>query len=124
MWAMKKLLLTLLLCTSAFGQSTTVTGTVTDTGGVAWANGSFAFTFVGPQNVNWTGGALNTSLPIAGSLDAGGNILATSIPDNNQINPGGTQWAVRACSATIPQVCSSSNLTITGTSQVLTLTPP
>jgi hypothetical protein len=117
----KTILLLFLISCACLAQNTSVTGTVTDTGGQAWLNGSFTFKFLGPPQAIWQGGAL--PLQITGALTAAGAISATNVPDNGTISPVGTQWSITVCSATVPQSCSTSNVTITGAAQVLTLTP-
>lgn len=119
---MKRILaLILFLSGVAWGQNTSVTGQVTDSNSIPWKNGTFKFTFVGPPGAQWTGGALPST--VTGSLTSSGSIPATSVPSNSQINPPGTSWIAQACSATLPQVCYSTPVTITGASQTVNLTP-
>jgi hypothetical protein len=127
---MKKLILGLAFllagAVNAFGQSTTVSGTVTDLGAQAWAGGTFQFTFVpNPQfpvgPYTWTGGALNTT--IAGFLDGTGS-YSQSVPDNATISPIGSKWILQVTpNATSPSF-SASATTITGATQTLNVTPP
>jgi trimeric autotransporter adhesin len=103
-------------------QSTTVSGTITDQGSVAWVSGTYSFDFVGPQNVNWPGGALTRH--IAGNLDASG-AFSQSVPDNNTISPSPTFWNFKVCPILgVKQSCFTQQFTITGGAQTLTVTPP
>lgn len=124
---MKKLILALILllagASNAFGQSTTVSSTVTDSGGVVWAGGSYEFNFVGPVQVTWPGGAVTRI--VKGSLSSSG-AFSQSLPDNNTISPSPTFWSLKVCPLVgINQACyTQTNLTITGATQSLTVTPP
>jgi len=127
---MKKLILALILvlggAVNAFGQSTTVSGQVTDAGGQSWNNGTFTATFVpNPQfptgPYTWTGGTLNNV--ITGTLNGTG-AYSVSIPSNTAISPQGSQWQFQF----VPNATSSpfltSKTTITGATQTLNATPP
>jgi hypothetical protein len=127
---MKKIILILAFlfagAVSAFGQSTTVSGQVTDSGGQSWNNGTFTATFVpNPQfpvgPYTWTGGTLNTTIP--GTLNGTG-AYSVSIPSNTAISPQGSQWQIQF----VPNATSSPFLTakttITGATQTLNATPP
>src|SRR5438309_2605984 len=119
-------ILFLVIVPSASAQTTTVTGQVTDSGGQSWNNGTFLFTLQGGTGAIWTGGTLNRSIPAAGpgNLSSTGAIPSTGVPDTGTITPSGSTWRLTVCSATVPQQCFAQNLTITGASQVLTVTPP
>jgi hypothetical protein len=129
---MRKLLLSLaltLLAIPAFGQSTTVSGTVTDVGSQTWNNGSYTFQFVpnpsypvGPYA--WSGGAFNINAPITGSLSSSGT-YSVSIPSNTAITPVNSQWLVKFCPQANPAQCyTTAPVTITGSTQTLNATPP
>lgn len=129
--AIKRLILLIALLTcaaSSFAQTTSVSATaITDAGGAAWKNGTFNFQFV-PSPVNpfgpyFQGGVpFNTSQVIAGSLDNTGS-FTQAVPDNKTISPAGSGWKFTVCpAATAP--CSTFTFTITGASQVLSVTPP
>lgn len=120
---MPVLLLTLLAAIGANAQSTTVTSTVVDQGGVAWIGGSYEFDFVGPAQVTWPGGAV--ARVVKGSLNGSG-AFSQSLPDNNTISPSPTFWTLKVCPITgIAQACYiQASLTITGATQPLTVTPP
>ena len=107
----------------ALGQTTTsVSGTITDAGAQAWANGTITFTFR-PSNSNPTGqyfqGGVqfnkNTTIgPLP--LDNTGSFTAALVPSNNTITPSGSTFTTQVCpAATTP--CFSQNLTITGATQ-------
>ena len=117
------LLIALTVAATARSQSTTVSATVTDAGGVAWANGTFSFTLVAPQGATWAGG--NITSPVTGSLNSSG-ALSQSLPDVNTIAPGPAAWTLQVCPRVgIQQSCFTQvSLKITGTSQALTVTPP
>lgn len=106
-----------------WGQSTTVTLNVSDAGGQTWNNGSYAFTFVGPQSVSWSGGTFNPNNSITGSLNGSGS-ATVSVPDNNAMSATGTSWTITACAAVFPTQCSSTTVVITGAAQTVTMTPP
>src|ERR1700676_3675275 len=124
---MKKLILALIFllagAVNSFGQSTTVTSTVTDAGGVAWVSGKFTFTFNGPTQVSWPGGAFNRT--VTGTLDGTG-ALSQSLPSTTTISPGGTTWNLQVCPITgVQQSCFNVNgITTGGGTQPITVTPP
>lgn len=122
---MKNLLLWLFLVIPvvSWGQSTTVTLNVSDAGGQTWNNGSYAFTFVGPQSVSWSGGTFNPNNSITGSLNGSGS-ATVSVPDNNAMSATGTSWTITVCAAVFPTQCSSTTVVITGAAQTVTMTPP
>src|ERR1700678_1216063 len=122
---MKKRLLILatflLMSIPAFGQSTGVTATVTDTGGQTWNSGSYTFTFYpSPINPNgpyfWTGGAFNPNQQFTGPLTSAGDMNPVAIPSNSALTPSGSQWTVTVCPAATA-TCYSKTMTITGVSQ-------
>jgi len=122
---MRRLLIVLALLLAAvpaaFAQSTTVSGTITDSGAQAWAFGTVQFTFR-PSNSNptgqyfWNGAPFDKSTTIPATplpLDGSGSFSGVSVPSNNFINPSGSTWTVQVCpAATTP--CFSRSLTITG----------
>ena len=124
---MRKLILglavTLLAAVGVSAQSTTVTSTVTDSGSVAWVNGTYEFDFVGPAQVTWPGGTVTRV--IKGNLDGSG-AFSQSLPDNNTISPSPTFWTFKVCpiSGVLQQCYTKASLTITGATQALTVTPP
>jgi hypothetical protein len=121
------LLLVLALLASAIparGQSTLVSGTITDQGGQAWFAGTVQFTFR-PANSNptaqyfWNGAPFSssTTIPVpAQQLDGSGSFSGISIPSNNFITPSGSTWTVQVVPASTTSAFSQ-NLTITGATQ-------
>jgi hypothetical protein len=119
------LLLSVIPCSA---QSTTVSGTITDSGSQAWANGSYAISFVpppGPQTKPfvWSGGAFNPLLIISGSLSNTGT-YSVSIPSNTAIVPPNTQWSFQFCPQATPTTCYTTTVVVSGTTQTLSPTPP
>src|SRR5579885_191914 len=118
------LLVCLSLCTlSAFGQSTTVSATITDSDGTVWANGTYTIIFTpnpaypGTSRYIWSGGNLNTN-PIVGTINGSGT-FSLSLPSNTEITPAGSTWNFTICPNAI-QKCQSINVSITGATQDLT----
>jgi len=104
----------------AWGQSTSVTATITDSDSLVWANGSYSIQFVPVPGVvgpySWTGGTLTKSF--SGTLNSSG-VLSISLPDNTTITPPGTQWNFTICpNATTG--CFNVTTSISGASQSLT----
>ena len=119
-------LLALAATAPAFGQSTTVSGQVTDAGSQAWKNGSYVFTFVpNPQYpvgpYTWTGGALNTT--ISGSLNGSG-AYSVSVPSSTAITPQGSTWVLQVVPNATSPAYTTTSTTITGGTQTLNVTPP
>jgi hypothetical protein len=126
---MKKIIyllaLMLLHASGAFAQSTTVSGTITDSGSQAWFAGTIQFLFR-PAASNpsaqymWNGAPFSSSSTFPQnplSLDSTGSFSGLSIPSNTAIAPAGSQWAVTVCpAATVPN-CYTQLLTITGSTQ-------
>jgi hypothetical protein len=107
-------------CTSA--QSTTVSGTITDSGGQAWFAGTISFLFR-PAASNptaqymWNGAPFSSSTTIPSNpltLDGTGSFSGLSIPSNTAIAPAGSQWAVTVCPAATVPSCYTQLLTISG----------
>lgn len=107
-------------------QTTSVSGTITDLGGVVWKNGTYTFTFTpSPNNPNsnyfQNGVPFNKFTTISGSLDATGTLTSVAVPDNLTITPSGNTWATQVCpAATASNGCFKIQLTITGASQSIT----
>lgn len=122
-----RLILLLLLTTaSAYGQSTTVSGTVTDTGSQTWNNGTFTATLVpNPQypvsSYTWTGGTLNQT--ISGVMNGSG-VYSVSIPSNTAITPVGTKWTISFCPNASSPCAPTPATQITGATQTLNFAPP
>lgn len=125
---MRRLLLLFVLLAMRLNaqSSTTVTGTVGDKDSVAWLNGTYTFTFVGPPIVSWPGGTVPRT--ITGNLDATGS-FSRSVPNNNTITPSPSSWTLTVCPS--PQVSApasscfiKTNCFITGVSQTINIQPP
>jgi hypothetical protein len=105
----------------ALGQTTSVSGTITDQGAQAWANGTIQFVFR-PSNSNPTGPYFQGGVPFNINttvqqnplpLDNTGSFSALVVPDNATITPSGSTFNVTVCpAATTP--CFTKSLTITG----------
>src|SRR6266478_2711088 len=127
---MRKLLLTLLFWlvpTIAFGQSTTVSGTVIDLDGQQWTAGTVVASFVPAQGTTlgqytWSGGAFNPGASITISITAGGN-YTQAIPSSTAIVPAGSKWTFTANSGTTSLNTQSQTVTVTGGSQTLNFAP-
>jgi hypothetical protein len=113
----------------SFAQFTTVTGTVTDPNGLAYANGTISAGLVLPGGTSPTlngGGYTPPSQPTG--LDGSGK-FTMRLADNTVLLPGGTQWTFLICSfaGTIqpaggkgPVCFNVPALTISGSSQSIT----
>lgn len=131
---MRRILLLLFLClivgVPTFAQSTSVSGTITDSGSQAWAYGSYSFSFKPASNnpqgpYFWNGSAFNVAQVISGSLDSSGAFSGASVPSNTSITPSGSTWIVQVCPGATT-ACYQKELTITGASQDITasVVPP
>jgi hypothetical protein len=121
--------LLLLLSASAFAQSTTVSGTVTDTpDGQAWFNGTYSFVFrTSPSNPSgqyfWNGVPFSSSQTIAGQLDGSAH-YSVSVPSNTSITPAGSTWDLTVCPLATATCFTVQSVSITGTTQTVSPTPP
>src|SRR5271170_62472 len=97
---MKWLWSILVFTVSAYGQTTAVTATVTDTpDGQTWNNGTYTITFApvpgkpGPYFYNG-----NPFVPqvYKGTLSSGG-VLTQTLPSSNFITPSGSTWTFVIC---------------------------
>jgi Chaperone of endosialidase len=123
---MKKAILAALLCLFAAiaaqaQNSTTVTFTITDTGGVAWIGANYSFQFVGPTNVVWPGGSFNRV--VSGTANGSGAV-SVSLPSTNTMVPSGT-WTLQVTPITgIPRGgYTQTGINTTGGTQAITVTP-
>jgi hypothetical protein len=119
-------LLVLLCAIPVHGQSTTVSGTISDAGSQVWAGGTYKFIFtpnpqypVGPYT--WTGGVLNQVIP--GTLDGSGH-YSVSIPSNSAITPVNSTWVLQITPNATSQSFSTAPTNIAGATQTLNATPP
>jgi hypothetical protein len=126
---MKRLLFLVLLCaSSAFGQSTTVSGTINDTNGQAFFFGTYKVQFFTnglPTPFFWDGTAFDPNTLFTGALDSTGSFAGVVIPSSNFITPVGTAWRFTVCSAATTQ-CYTQNVSVTGTTMNVTglIVPP
>lgn len=106
---------------AAFAQSTTVTGTVTDSDSIAWANGFITFTLIGQGQQYYCAGTLMTpnQTSVSSSLDGSGSFSVTLCP-NASVTPVNSQWSIRISSATTAPPQTIAPVTISGSSQSLT----
>jgi len=130
MWRLPSLvLLTLLLCASAFGQSTTVSGSIQDSpDGQLWFGGTYSFVFrVSPTSPTgayfWQGAPFSTQQTIAGALDGSGH-YSVSIPSNTAITPAGSTWDLTLCPLATSPCFTVQKITITGGTQTVAPAPP
>src|SRR2546430_11528192 len=88
---MRRLLLLLLLLltipTITKGQSTSVSATIVDSGGVPWVNGTYTFTSAAYPSI-----AIFT-----GTLDSNGAFTSITFPTNATTASVGSQWTARIC---------------------------
>lgn len=104
------LILLLIIPMRVSGQSTSVSGTITDSGGQAWINGTYTF----------TSSALGQT-PITGTLDGAGAFTSVTFPHNSFTAAVGDIWTARICpDATSP--CYTKTVAISGATQSLTST--
>jgi len=106
------LILSLTLASLSKAQSTTVSGTIQDSGGQLWFNGTYSFT---SQALGQT--------PITGSLSSIGT-YTQAIPHTQATALVGDVWIVSVCPAFAYGCFNSNPITITGSTQTLNLTPP
>jgi hypothetical protein len=113
----------LLVGSISFAQTTTVTGTATDSDGTLWVNGTVTVTFVpNPTKPNpssyslcSSGAPLSASLLNQGPISLGsrGNFSVATY-DNTQVCPSGSQWQFTIC----PQATSKCGIITTPISGV------
>jgi len=115
--------LLLLFAPAAFAQSTTVSGTFTDSNSQALAYGAWTLKFSpspsspsGPYS--WNGSPFNIQTSYTGSLNSSGAMTGFSIQSTNFITPTGNSWSLTVCPAATVN-CSSGNVVITGSTQSL-----
>jgi hypothetical protein len=121
----------LALCSTSWAQFTTVTGTVTDPNGLAYANGTITAALVTSNTPKFTAtGQLYIQPSQASGLDLTGSFRVT-LADNTTLSPGGTTWNFTVCSAggsvfpsfgKGPQCFTVTGVTISGASQSISAT--
>jgi hypothetical protein len=121
---MKKLLglflLTLCCYTCSAQVFTTVTGTLTDSGGTVWANAHIIVTimapFGNPNKLNNQGHDINSPVDFFADNTGSFNI---SLDDNSVILPSGSTWKFTLCPNATVKVCSESIQVVHGVSMNL-----
>lgn len=116
----------LFLCAAVLNaQTTTVSGTVIDSGGVTWIGGTISYVFSpSPNNVGlptiWNGSALPTNYftPTTVTLSNTGT-FSFSLPSNNYITPINSQWKFTVCPLATA-TCQNVLIYITGATQNIT----
>src|SRR6266850_3239940 len=131
----KALLLTLLTILSfpslVEAQSTSVTLQVTDAAAQAWSNGSWSVLLVSQPGAstfgppfNLVGGGTVPNQSQSGALNGAGGASMTLTP-NASITPTSSQWKFTVCPGpNLFAQCFTQSVTIGGSSQTVTLTPP
>jgi len=107
----------LFLAPCAFSQSTTVSGTIADSNGQAFAFGSFKVEFFSnglPTPFYWNGAPFDISTHFSGLLDGTGSFAGVVVPSSNFITPVGTAWRFTVCSAATTSQCYAQIVTVTG----------
>jgi hypothetical protein len=109
------------MCAQAQAQ-VAVTATITDSDGIAWANGVYTFNIYNPGNrPMYINGVPQTITSVAGALTKFG-ILNATVPDNNLITPANTKWTLTVCSYTSAACSVTAPFTITGATDNITST--
>jgi hypothetical protein len=117
----------LFLASQAWGQFTTVSGTVTDPNAVAYSYGTITATLVTSASPTLNGFAYTPPTQPVGLSTAGSFLM--QLADNTVLQPGGTKWTFQVCSAlgtVLPAggngpICfTTAPLTISGASQDIT----
>ena len=101
-------------------QNTTVTATIVDSDGTAWANAPYTLSFrVNPNNPNINvynigGVKLNPAqLSYSGTTNSSG-ILSQAVYQNGVVSPSGSQWTLQICPLSSAPSCGFINFS-TGT---------
>ena len=108
--------------TLAAAQMTTVTGTVVDTDGTTWANGSISVQFIpNPSYPNIStykinGAPLSSAVTNQGPLSlSSGGAFSVSVYNNSLVTPIGSQWRFTVCPLSTAQ-CGVYTIPASGTS--------
>lgn len=114
------LALCLLPLSISWGQTTTITATVIDSDGIAWANAPYTLSFrVNPsqpnQNVyNINGVLLNPALLQYSGYTNGSGVLSQAVYQNTAISPSGSQWTLQICPLSSAGTCGAANFSASG----------
>lgn len=109
---------------TASAQTTTASGTVTDSDSIAWQNGTISFSLVSnnPNIPPTVGGVPLTPSQINFTINLDGTgSFSTTVADTNFVQPL-SLWAIKICSNTSAPCNTLVNMKITGASQSLTAT--
>ncbi len=123
--------LSLLFCTSAFCQLTSVSAVVTDSSSTVWASGTYTIVYQNstPGQPTISGQSLCSLMSVSctgapqvsGTLNSSGQ-FSVSLGDTHLINPSGATWQFTVCPATSSPVCGTVSIPVTGASQSVTMT--
>lgn len=105
----------------AIAQNTTVTGTVTDSDSIAWANGSITFNLIGSGGPYYCSGTKMLSADISKTYSLNGSgAFSGSVCSNSNITPVSSQWqmVIQPAATAFSQIMPPTQ--ITGGSQSLT----
>jgi hypothetical protein len=121
------LILALLTPTWVWAQSTTVSGTVIDTDGQPWFNGSVVASFVPAPGTNlgqytWSGGAFNPGVSITAIIASNGS-YSMSVPSNTSIVPALSHWTLTVNSGTTSLNTTTLTFTVTGPTMTQNFAP-
>jgi hypothetical protein len=101
-----------------YGQTTTVTATVTDSQGTAWASAPYSIIWAGQGNPSTTAGQSFT-LKYTGTTNSSGALSVAGVTDVKYIAPSGSLWNVCVTSATSSPATYCITASITGTTMSL-----
>ena len=101
-----------------YGQTTTVTATITDSQGVAWINAPYSIIWAGQGNPSTTAGQSFT-LKYTGTTNGSGALSVAGVTDVKYIAPSGSLWNVCVTSAVSSPATYCIAASITGTSMSL-----
>lgn len=119
---MKQLFAAVIMLFATIGaHATTVTGTVTDSDSIAWANGNVTFKLTGTGGPYSCAGTAMTpdQLTVVATMDGSG-AFSTTLCDNSTITPVNSQWSMQVCSAATAPCQFIAATTVSGSSQSLT----
>ncbi len=101
-----------------YGQTTTVTATVTDSQGTAWASAPYSIIWAGQGTPSTTAGQSFT-LKYTGTTNSSGAFSVAGVTDVKYISPSGSLWNVCVTSAVSSPATYCITASITGTSMSL-----
>lgn len=124
---LRRLLIFLFLCSCSYAQFATVSGTVVDSSGQAWAGGTFTLVFT-PSPYNPATpvfqGSIYFTKSFSGSLSSTGTYSVTNVPRSDYITPVGTYWSLTVCPAATASCYTVAPTTVNSASYTLNATPP